>query len=165
MRHTFFIHCCKPEYRRCSRGFTLIEVMIVVAVIGILTALAIPSYESYVRRGQRANAKSALMETAQWLERAATAAGQYPAAANIPADMLSVEGGRYANVVKLSAPGGAVPDVAGTTFFLSTAPTGPQVNDECGTFSLTNTGLRGVTPPAGVLETGTTPLVLTCWNR
>lgn len=165
MRHPPFIHRGEPDLRRRSRGFTLIEVLIVVAVIGILTAIAIPSYEGYVRRAQRSNAKSSLIETAQWLERAATATGQYPAAANIPADMLRVEGGRYANVVKLAAPGGVVPDVASTTFFLSTAPTGSQVNDECGTFSLTNTGLRGVTPPGGALETGTTPLVLSCWNR
>lgn len=139
--------------------------MIVVAIIGVLTAIALPSYEAYVRRGQRANAKASLMETAHWLERAATATGQYPAAAAIPEGMLTVEGNRYANVVKLSAPGGPVPDVAGTTFFLSTAAIGSQVNDECGSFSLTNTGLRGVTPPGGAMQTGTTPLVLSCWSR
>eukprot|EP01136_Pigoraptor_vietnamica_P013455 Opistho-1_new@54474 len=81
--------------RSAAQGFTLIEVMIVVAVIGILSAIALPSYNEYVLRSHRANARAALLQAAQWLERAATAQGSYPAAAAIPAGVLAVEGGRY----------------------------------------------------------------------
>ena len=58
------------------KGFTLIELMIVVAVVSILSAIAYPSYAEYVRRGHRSDAKAGLLQAQQWLERAATASGQ-----------------------------------------------------------------------------------------
>ncbi|WP_153109276.1 type IV pilin protein [Propionivibrio limicola] len=47
------------------RGFTLIELMIVVAIVGILASIAYPSYQEYVRRGHRADAQAYLMDVAQ----------------------------------------------------------------------------------------------------
>ena len=51
--------------RQAQRGFTLIEVMIVVAIVGILSAIAYPSYQEYVRRGHRAEARAGLLQAAQ----------------------------------------------------------------------------------------------------
>ncbi len=51
-----------------KRGFTLIELMIVVAVVGILAAIAYPSYIDSVRKAHRADGKAALMEAAQKME-------------------------------------------------------------------------------------------------
>lgn len=77
-----------------QRGFTLIELMIVVAVVGILTAIALPSYNEYIRRGHRADGRTTLLQTAQWMERAATANGTYPT--SLPSSMTSMASGRYA---------------------------------------------------------------------
>ena len=51
--------------RSKNKGFTLIEVMVVVAIIGILASIALPSYSSYVRKGKRIEAKTALMSVLQ----------------------------------------------------------------------------------------------------
>lgn len=55
--------------REKSRGFTLIEIMIALAIVGILSAIAVPSYFDYVRRANRAEAKAQLMEAAQFMQR------------------------------------------------------------------------------------------------
>lgn len=136
-----------------SGGFTLIEVMIVAAIIAILAAVAIPSYTQYVQRSHRANARAALLQTAQWMERAATAQGTYPAAAAIPAGIMQVEGGRY--VVAFSA-------LTAATFTLQATPNAAQSTDQCATFQLTHAGVRSQVATATVAA----PLsAQECWNR
>lgn len=139
--------------RPAAQGFTLIEVMIVVAVIGILSAIALPSYNEYMLRSHRANARAALLQAAQWLERAATAQGSYPAAAAIPAGVLAVEGGRY--VITL-------PVLTAGTYTLRATPTAVQSADRCAVFQMTHAGVRTQVATATV----PTPLaVQECWNR
>lgn len=55
--------------RRSARGFTLMELMVVVAIVGILAAIAVPSYNEQVRKSRRADAKTQVMEIAQGLHR------------------------------------------------------------------------------------------------
>lgn len=119
-----------PLQRRQQSGFTLIELMIVVAIVGILSAVAYPSYTEYVRKGHRAEARAGLLQAAQWMERAATATGVYPD--DIPTSLQSVPGGRYT----ISA------ESDGATFKLTADPEGTQTGDKCGKYTLTHTGAR-----------------------
>ena len=135
--------------RQAQRGFTLIELMIVVAIVGILSAIAYPSYQEYVRRGHRAEARAGLLQAAQWMERAATATGTYPKTAQFPASLKTVPNDRYDISVNSN----------GSTFTLTAAPKGAQASDKCGNYTLTNTGLRG----ANGATSGA--IVTECWGK
>ena len=131
-----------------QRGFTLIELMIVVAVVAILTAIALPTYSEYVRRAHRAEARAALLQAAQWLERAATATGVYPPAADFPAGLNTVS--TYTITFE------PITATLGADFKLTATPKGSQIGDKCGNYTLTNTGERGVSGPLSVAD---------CWNK
>ncbi|MCB1795549.1 MAG: type IV pilin protein [Candidatus Competibacteraceae bacterium] len=132
-----------------DRGFTLIELMITLAVVAILAAIAYPSYQDSVRKSRRADAKGVLLEAAQWMERFYTENNRYDQnragtavtdATQFPGSGLAEspkEGGTKYYDITLSA-------VAQNSYTLQAAPKGVQSGDPCGTFTLTHTGVKGV---------------------
>jgi type IV pilus assembly protein PilE len=139
-----------PSRPRGGRGFTLIEVMIVVVMIAILGAVALPSYQLSVRKGRRADARTALVTTAQLMERYSTENG---ATGYSTATLSTVAGPTV--VTKPASDSGyyvlSLSNLAATTFTLRAAPQGAQSSDGCGTFTLDERGVRGVT--GGTLAT------------
>jgi len=132
---------------RTPKGFTLIELLIALASIALLASLAWPSYQSLILRSQRAQARASLLQAAHWLERAASANGSYPLTADVPANVLQVDGQRYKMTVISTA----------QSYTLSAIPLGAQAADTCGTLTLNHLGVRGVQ--------GTSQTAAQCWGR
>ncbi|PKM43214.1 MAG: type IV pilin [Gammaproteobacteria bacterium HGW-Gammaproteobacteria-1] len=130
------------------RGFTLVELLIVVAIVGILAAVAFPSYQAHVQKARRAEAQAVLLEAAQFMERWYTTTYNYTTAALPAALSQSPRGG--AGTVRYNIRPTAV---APNTFTLTATPV--EADPECGNFTLTETGQRG--------HTGTSPLAQ-CWR-
>ena len=131
---------------RHARGFSLVELMIALAVVAILAAIAYPSYQRQVMQSRRAKAQVCLGEMVQFMERFYTTNMRYdqtPAgvAVALPASSCSADlVGQY--TFAFSAPPTA------TTYALSANAIGSQANDTgCTILAVNNTGQK--TPPTG----------------
>ena len=136
----------RPARRTATRaaGFTLIEVLIVVAIIGILAAIAYPSYGEYVRKTRRSDAHLSLLSGAQAMERCRSTTYSYAAPCSVPS---SSSEGNYTLSLAQSA----------DTFTLTATATGVQTSDtECATITLDHLGTQGPLDADG----GSSP----CWN-
>lgn len=141
-----------------TRGFTLIEVMIVAAVIAILAAVAYPSYQQSVAKTRRSAAQGCLVEMAQFMERFYTTNMRYdqtaaatPVAVALPNSACKAD---LTNFYTFSFSSGQPTQ---TTYTLQAVPQSAQatVDAKCGTLTLTQAGTKGKTGTASVGE---------CWK-
>ncbi|MFC4312107.1 type IV pilin protein [Steroidobacter flavus] len=127
--------------RHKQLGMSLIELMIVVAIVGILAAIAYPSYRQYVVRGNRTEAKTAIMQASQAMEKCFTRFGVYNSAQCATYNNLRAaagvvtEGGRYRLTFA---------QINDVQFTIQAAPLGAQATDDraCGTLTLDQTNQR-----------------------
>ena len=130
---------------RRSAGFTLIELMIAVAVVAILASIAYPSYQRYVTESRRTDAKAVLMQVAGQLERCYTVNNDYSACNAFPRDS---ENGFY----KVNEPTNETEHateafITPYSYRIVAEAQEPQAtrDSDCGNFTLTHRGERGVT--------------------
>jgi len=169
---------CSP--RRPAKGFTLIELMIVVAIIGILAAIAMPSYTSYIARANRADARTQLVQVAQFMQRFYAANDSYltdragtsvsDSSTGVPTSAI------FGNLLHSPADGTALYDLnipqgtstlpltSAASFTIRMVPVtgGKMASDECGTFTLDSVGHRGVIVSGTASTSG--PLRDKCWK-
>ena len=126
-------------HRKSAAGFTLIELMIAVAIVAIITAIAVPAYNDQIRRSRRAAGKAVAMEMVQTLERWHTVNNTY---AGYAGTMNSPSNGDPHYVVSAS-------NLGVTTYTVSAVPQGAQADDKCGTVTVNQAGAK--TPIVGDL--------------
>jgi type IV pilus assembly protein PilE len=139
-----------------ERGFTLMEVVITMVIIGVLTAIAIPSYIAYIQRSSRAQARMALLEAVVWMDRWRTQNGRFddPGNANNPPPTFPFTQAPQTGAAKYTVAVAATP----VTYTVTATATGTMTGDVCTTLAVDQTGLRTFTTGGG----GTQNI---CWGR
>ena len=148
------------------RGITLMELMITLAVVGILASVAYPSYVESVNRARRADAKAVLMEAAQYIERFSTEYNRYDLRPD-PADSTKTLAMQLPDTLKHAPKSGtayynvkiADGSLSATTYTLQAAPIvgTSMAGDKCGTLTLTQAGVQGVSDATASAQE--------CWQR
>lgn len=129
-----------------QQGFTLIELMIVVAIIAILATIAYPSYQDQLRKSRRADAAAALMQNQHWMERNYTISGRYDRKSNgtnITSSDLPVTSTPQDGTVAFYTL--SLANVTASTYTLQAAPQNAQASDtDCGTLNINQLGVKGI---------------------
>jgi type IV pilus assembly protein PilE len=154
MSHATTMHSLRSTLKNPTRrklaGFTLIELMIVVAIVAILSAIAIPAYQRQIMQSRRASAKTALLDVVSREEKFYATTNYYPASlSSVGYSTLNGAGALqvpnntnedyYSVTIALGVP-------TATGYTVTAAPVGNQANDSCGSYSITDLGVQTPTP-------------------
>jgi type IV pilus assembly protein PilE len=151
-----------------QRGFTLLELMIVVVVIAILTAIALPNYTKYVQRTRRSDGQSALLNAQQAEEKFFYRCNRYGSMGEIYGTAAPTCGDPFVAGTAVDSPQkyysvaiSNIPVAPAIGYTLSATPQNAQANDPCKVLSVDNTGLRKATGDANLSTDGDS---LRCWH-
>ena len=154
--------------RNIQNGFTLIELMMVVAIVGVLAAIAIPSYQDSIVKSRRADAKAALSELSVFMERYYTAKGCYGGEPDATTGVCPTTPPPLPFVV---SPKSGTPSyynlsvaVTASTFTLKAAPISDKLDTKCGSLTLTSTGVKSTSTVDAISDaTAKKTLLSQCW--
>jgi type IV pilus assembly protein PilE len=136
-----------------ANGFSLIELLIAITIVGILTAIAVPAYQGYVLGGARAGAAACLLEYAQFMERVYTTNMTY-----------ATDNGETTELPELQCSNDLserfsfeLDDLDSRTFTLTATAKGAQSDDDCDSLSYNQAGIKGANGGTGAT------IVKKCW--
>ncbi len=142
-----------------KNGFTLVELMIAVAVVAILAMIAVPNYTQYIRKGNRTDATKTLTLDAQALERCYSQTFSYAPCAGVPVAGVATASLENKYSVTISIPDTVTPGAPAASYYISAVPVGSQAGDtDCVQFTLNTTNTQYAKNGAGAANTQA------CWG-
>jgi type IV pilus assembly protein PilE len=130
-------------FRQSRSGFSLIELLVVLVIMGLLSAMALPSYRQHIQRGHRVEGAAALQEAQHFMERYYSVNGRYTTAAGEAPDLpLRLQTAPSDALARYQV---SVSAATANAYSLQAEPVGTMLEDPCGSLTLSHTGQKAMT--------------------